>query len=44
VVIPENPEYVTNERLLILADRALEEIVDRLTLATDTTWPLEEKP
>lgn len=31
VMIPGNPEYVTQEALMGLADRALAEIVDKLT-------------
>lgn len=35
VVIPGNPEYVSKEELRILADRALAEIIDRLTAVGD---------
>ncbi len=31
VMIPGNPEYVSYEKLIALADHALDEIVDRLT-------------
>jgi hypothetical protein len=36
VMIPGNPEYVSYEKLMALADTALNEIVNRLTVVRKT--------